>query len=131
MGQVRAKYARPLAVVEARDAVARDGGRFTFEIELPRGYHFTEGANSRYETTAEYVVAAEANDATTELPSAMWVTVGLLARDGFALQVKLKRCAKAHEAYRCQRTGLFWVYEPAGGFLTVLDAEKKKNTSPS
>jgi hypothetical protein len=74
---------------------------------------------------------AEANDAMAELPSAMWVTVGLLARDGFALQVKLKRCAKAHEAYRCQRTGLFWVYEPAGGFLTVLDAEKKKNTSPS
>ena len=32
--------------------MARDGGRFTFEIELPRGYHFTEGANSRYETTA-------------------------------------------------------------------------------
>ena len=74
---------------------------------------------------------AEANAAMAELPSAMWVTVGLLARDGFALQVKLKRCAKAHEAYRCQRTGLFWVYEPAGGFLTVLDAEKKKNTAPS
>ena len=51
-GDARDARARPLAVVEARDAVARDGGRFTFEIELPRGYHFTEGANSRYETTA-------------------------------------------------------------------------------
>jgi len=44
--------ARPLAVVATRDAVRRDGGAFTLEIELPRGYHFTEGANSRCETPA-------------------------------------------------------------------------------
>ena len=54
-----------------------------------------------------------------EMPSAVWVTVGLLARDGFALQVKLKRTPGVHEAYRCAKTGLYWVYEPAGGAVTT------------
>ena len=49
------------------------------------------------------------------LPNAMRVTVGLLARDGFAAQLKLKKTPGVHEAYRCARTGVYWVYEPSGG----------------
>lgn len=58
------------------------------------------------------------------LPSAMWVTVGLLARDGFAAQLKLKKTPGVHEAYRCARSGVYWVYEPAGGFMTVTRKQK-------
>ena len=62
---------------------------------------------------------AEALAAMAALPSAMWVTVGLLARDGFAAQLKLKRTPGVHEAYRCAKTGAHWVYEPSGGFVTT------------
>jgi hypothetical protein len=62
---------------------------------------------------------AEALEAMGGMASAMWVTVGLLARDGFALQVKLKKTKGVHEAYRCGKTGLYYIYEPAGGALTV------------
>lgn len=62
---------------------------------------------------------AEALAAMAALPSAMWVTVGLLARDGFAAQLKLKRTPGVHEAYRCAKTGVHWVYEPSGGFVTT------------
>jgi hypothetical protein len=62
---------------------------------------------------------AEALAAMAALPNAMWVTVGLLARDGFALQLKLKKTPGVHEAYRCAKTGVYWVYEPSGGFLTT------------
>ena len=62
---------------------------------------------------------AEALAAMAALPSAMWVTVGLLARDGFAAQLKLRRTPGVHEAYRCAKTGVYWVYEPSGGFVTT------------
>ena len=62
---------------------------------------------------------AEATEAMTGMATAMWVTVGLLARDGFALQIKLKKTKGVHEAYRCAKTGLYYIYEPAGGALTV------------
>ena len=62
---------------------------------------------------------AEALAAMAALPNAMWVTVGLLARDGFAAQLKLKKTPGVHEAYRCAKTGVYWVYEPSGGFVTT------------
>lgn len=62
---------------------------------------------------------AEALAAMAALPNAMWVTVGLLARDGFAAQLKLKKTPGVHEAYRCAKTGVYWVYEPSGGFVTA------------
>ena len=49
---------------------------------------------------------------------------GLLARDGFAAQLKLKKTPGVHEAYRCARSGVYWVYEPAGGFVTVTRKQK-------
>ena len=62
---------------------------------------------------------AEATEAMGGMPSGVWVTVGLLARDGFALQIKLKKTKGVHEAYRCAKTGLYYIYEPAGGALTI------------
>ena len=37
--------ARPMARARASGVVRRDGGAFEFTVRLPRGYHFTEGAN--------------------------------------------------------------------------------------
>jgi hypothetical protein len=67
---------------------------------------------------------SEALEAMSSLPSALWVTVGLLARDGFAAQLKLKKTAGVHEAYRCLKTGKYWVYEPSGGFITIARGGK-------
>jgi len=41
--------ARAMATVRAERAIRRDGGEIEFTIRLPIGYHFTEGANSRFE----------------------------------------------------------------------------------
>lgn len=43
--------ARAMATVRAERAIRRDGGEVEFTIQLPSGYHFTEGANSRFEVT--------------------------------------------------------------------------------
>lgn len=67
---------------------------------------------------------AEAVSQMENLPAAMWVTCGLLARDGFAVQLKLKKTQGVHEAYRCAKTGVYWVYEPSGGFVTVARKNK-------
>lgn len=41
--------ARAMATVRAERAIRRDGGEVEFTVQLPSGYHFTEGANSRFE----------------------------------------------------------------------------------
>lgn len=57
--------ARPLARARASDVVRRDGGAFEFTVRLPPGYHFTEGANSRYESsTGERGTLSGAGEAT-------------------------------------------------------------------
>ena len=57
--------ARPLARARASDVVRRDGGAFEFTVRLPPGYHFTEGANSRYESsTGERGTLGGAGEAT-------------------------------------------------------------------
>jgi hypothetical protein len=43
--------ARAMATVRAERAIRRDGGEVEFTVQLPSGYHFTEGANSRFEVT--------------------------------------------------------------------------------
>jgi hypothetical protein len=59
------------------------------------------------------------------MPNGVWVTIGQLSRDGFALQLKLKKTKGVHEAYRCGKSGKYYVYEPSGGAITVLRKEKK------
>ena len=73
-------------------------------------------------------VDGAASDAIRELsdmPNGVWVTIGQLSRDGFALQLKLKKTKGVHEAYRCGKSGKYYVYEPSGGAITVLRKEKK------
>ncbi|KAF8056136.1 Zmynd10 [Scenedesmus sp. PABB004] len=50
-------------------------------------------------------------------PAALWLTVGLLAADGFALQLRLKRAERPSE--RDRQAGWF-AYHPVGGAITVL-----------
>lgn len=47
----RPSEARAMATVRAERAIRRDGGEVEFTVQLPSGYHFTEGANSRFEVT--------------------------------------------------------------------------------
>lgn len=44
-----AARARSTATVRLRDALSPAGGEVMIAIELPRGYHLTRGANSRFE----------------------------------------------------------------------------------
>jgi len=48
----------------------------------------------------------------------VWVTIGLLATDGLALQLKLKRADKPRERDRI--LGVWCAYHPVGGALTVV-----------
>ncbi|PNW79580.1 hypothetical protein CHLRE_08g358751v5 [Chlamydomonas reinhardtii] len=71
-------------------------------------------------------LAAEALLSLPELPTrdsgegaaVLWVTVGLLAVDGLALQVKLKKAPKPKERDRV--AGVWYAYHPVAGALTVL-----------
>ncbi|KAF5841932.1 hypothetical protein DUNSADRAFT_10103 [Dunaliella salina] len=53
-----------------------------------------------------------------EQPPIVWVTIGLLATDGLALQLKLKRADKPRERDRV--LGVWCAYHPVGGALTVV-----------
>ena len=68
---------------------------------------------------------AEAASKLDDIPAGVWVTCGQVARDGFALQLKLKRTAGVHEAWRCAKTGVYYVYEPGGGALTARTGDAK------
>lgn len=48
----------------------------------------------------------------------LWVTVGLLAVDGLALQIKLKKAPKPKERDRV--SGVWYAYHPVAGALTLL-----------
>ena len=67
------------------------------------------------------------------LAAGLWVTVGLLAQDKFALQLRLKKVRAAAE--RDKEAGVWNVYVPVGGAITVLKEVKKpqdkENTQPS
>ena len=67
-------------------------------------------------------VTKQAADMET-LAAGLWVTVGLLAQDKFALQLRLKKDRAAAE--RDKGTGVWNVYVPVGGAITVLKEVKK------
>eukprot|EP00877_Chromochloris_zofingiensis_P004789 jgi/Chrzof1/14310/Cz08g32160.t1 len=52
-----------------------------------------------------------------EGPAALWLTVGLLAADGFALQLKLKKAEKPKERDKIE--GVWYAYHPVGGAITI------------
>lgn len=58
-----------------------------------------------------------------KLAAGLWVTVGLLAQDKFALQLRLKKDRAAAE--RDKGSGVWNVYVPVGGAITVLKRVKK------
>lgn len=64
------------------------------------------------------------------LPQGAWVTVGLLAQDGFALQLRLKRVPGSE--IRNRETGIWHMYCPVGGALTILNKVQagKENAKP-
>lgn len=62
-------------------------------------------------------------DGLAAIPASLWVTIGLLAQDGFALQVKLKRAAKPTERDRTH--GTWHVYHAVGGAITLRESVKK------
>ncbi len=55
-----------------------------------------------------------------KLPKSLWVTVGLLATEGVAVQLKLKR-RKTVAARHCDRaSGKLYLYDISGGAVTAL-----------
>lgn len=52
-----------------------------------------------------------------EHPAVLWVTVGILAADGLAVQIKLKKADQP--TIKDKQAGVYWVYYPAGGAVTV------------
>lgn len=67
------------------------------------------------------------------LANGLWITVGLLAQDKFALQLRLKKDRVA--AQRDTAAGVWNVYVPVGGAITVLKEIKKpkgkENATPA
>lgn len=64
------------------------------------------------------------------MPQGLWVTVGLLAQDKFALQLRLKRKNGCRE--RNAEAGIYYLYSPVGGALTILTESiaGKENEQP-
>lgn len=58
---------------------------------------------------------------TSSQPGILWVTVGILAADGIAVQLKLKRAETA--TVKDKSVGVYWVYYPVGGAVTVRQEE--------
>lgn len=61
------------------------------------------------------------------IPAAIWVTIGLIAQDGFALQVKLKRAARPSERDRVE--GTWHAYHAVRGAITVLESIEQPEAS--
>eukprot|EP00873_Tetraselmis_striata_P028698 jgi/Tetstr1/448962/TSEL_036187.t1 len=78
--------------------------------------------------------APSTKSTTAEFPATVWLTVGLLATDGLALQVKLRKNPDISE--RDRQDGEWYIYEPVGGAITLLDgaldkpAEAPRETAP-
>ncbi|GAX77785.1 hypothetical protein CEUSTIGMA_g5228.t1 [Chlamydomonas eustigma] len=66
---------------------------------------------------------ASLREEVSELPPIVWLTVGLLASDGIALQLKLRRADKAQQRDRI--SGVWYAYHPCGGALTVKRADER------
>jgi hypothetical protein len=71
----------------------------------------------------------KAKDELQLIPAGLWVTVGLLAQDKLALQLRLKRCEQPSE--RDKEGGTWHVYHATGGAITLLEGiEHPKTTGP-
>lgn len=57
---------------------------------------------------------------TKTCPTSLWVTMGLLATEGVAVQLKLRRAMRISAAHRDAQTGKLHLYEIAGAFVTAL-----------
>jgi hypothetical protein len=62
----------------------------------------------------------KAKDDLARIPTGMWVTIGLLAQDGLALQIRLKRAVEPSE--RDKVDGTWHVYHAVGGAITLLES---------
>ena len=60
--------------------------------------------------------STKSDESLAGIPAGVWLTVGLLAQDGFALQLKLKRTTAPRE----RDEGVWYVYHVVGGAITVL-----------
>ena len=69
--------------------------------------------------TACHDLPCPARRDTSALAAAVWLTVGSLAGDGLALQLKLKRLDRPTE--RDKGTGEWFPYVPVAGALSVRD----------
>ena len=56
---------------------------------------------------------------TSALAPVIWLTIGLFATDGFALQLKLKKGEQRME--RDETRGSWNVYHPVGGAINLAD----------
>ena len=56
---------------------------------------------------------------TSALAPVIWLTIGLFATDGFALQLKLKKAERPTQ--RNETEGSWKVYHPVGGAINVAD----------
>ncbi|CAL5223717.1 g6272 [Coccomyxa viridis] len=95
----------------------------TGKVAVVFGQHSTECRLSLPAATTK-------ESSASELAAHGWLTVGNLAADGFALQLKLRRVAKPQ--VRDKDMGEWLCYHPTGGAITVLcDSQTKKvNTGP-
>ena len=62
------------------------------------------------------------------VPAGIWVTIGLLAQDGFALQVRLKRTPRPSK--RDKTEGTWRLYHAVGGAITMLKEIKQPEAAP-
>jgi hypothetical protein len=71
--------------------------------------------------------ATKAKDDMHAIPAGLWVTIGLLAQDKLALQLRLKCCEQARE--RDKEGGTWHVYHATGGAITVLEGIEQRSSS--
>ena len=89
---------------------------------LPSGAEHFEQVSRPAGRVAEALLelpTAGTRDEAAGLPQVIWLTVGLLAADGFALQLKLKKAPKPKE--RDAVSGTWYCYHAVGGALTIAD----------
>lgn len=123
----------PINPDEACPEPLPSNGKIIVKVPVPSPPESGSGSGLGSEGSSHHLVVSQAQlqlpdvplkDQASELPPIVWVTVGLLAVDGIALQVKLKRDDKPKQ--RDKFSGVWYCYRPVGGALTVLRGAKKQ-----